>query len=294
MTTDQVRLFLSIVETGGFTATAESLETTQATVSKQIHALETEMGATLFDRSRRRVSLTEFGRLFLPLARTIRSTYEESLRLAHSQVRENANRLRVASLPILRQYRLNEVIHAYEQSHPTQRILMRECEERELLAALRDNACDIGIAREGMFNRHSYRTAVLAEDELCLFVRKDHPLADRKSISAGDLDASPLMLMPRQTVVCRLALSFFSESGCHPNILQHARIETVIGAVGAGKCGALLMRRVDQVFHTEEIRSIPLRPAVKSRIVAAFSRSGEEIPMAEAFLRHLQGRNAKT
>jgi len=288
MTTDQARIFLSLSDTLSFTETAALHNMTQATVSKQIHALETELGILLFDRSRRRVSLTVFGRSFQTHCETIRNAYEESLRLARLHAREKISEIQLVSLPILQQYRLLEAIRDFEETHPETRVIMREYEEQDLLASLRASACDLAIARKEMFGTDTLRTEPLATDELCLFVRRDHRLADRLEITSGDLDQLPLMLMPKQTGVCRMAEQYIEEAGIHPFILQHARIETLIGSIEAGKCGSLLMRRIETVFHTEAMKVIPLRPPVYSHVVASFSPEGERKPVARKFVRHLQ------
>ena len=60
----QVQYFLAIVETGSFSAAADNLYISQSSLSKQIIALEKSLDVQLFDRSKRKVSLTEAGKVF--------------------------------------------------------------------------------------------------------------------------------------------------------------------------------------------------------------------------------------
>jgi DNA-binding transcriptional LysR family regulator len=60
----QIQYFLSIVETGSFSAAADNLYISQSSLSKQIIALEKSLDIQLFDRSKRKVSLTEAGKVF--------------------------------------------------------------------------------------------------------------------------------------------------------------------------------------------------------------------------------------
>jgi DNA-binding transcriptional LysR family regulator len=76
METRQVQYFISIVEAGSFSAAADELYISQSLLSKQIMALEKELGVTLFDRSKRKISLTDAGEAFLKHARKLNSAYK--------------------------------------------------------------------------------------------------------------------------------------------------------------------------------------------------------------------------
>ena len=69
----QLQAFVAVAEAGGFSRAANLLVSTQPTLSRQVAALEKELGTLLFDRLGRRVELTNFGRECLEKARTILS-----------------------------------------------------------------------------------------------------------------------------------------------------------------------------------------------------------------------------
>jgi LysR family hydrogen peroxide-inducible transcriptional activator len=67
----QLRYFCAVARTGNFTRAAENQHIAQPSLSQQIHKLENELGARLFDRFPRSARLTESGKAFLPRAETI-------------------------------------------------------------------------------------------------------------------------------------------------------------------------------------------------------------------------------
>lgn len=80
-----LRTFNLIVETGSFTATARKVHRTQSAVSMQMRRLEEMLGASLFQRSGKKIKLTADGEVFLDHARRILRQYEEALReLSHN------------------------------------------------------------------------------------------------------------------------------------------------------------------------------------------------------------------
>ena len=88
-----LRSFVAVAESGGFTTAAKLLNSTQSTISAQVHRLEEEAGRPLFVRSTRSVQLTAAGETLLGYARTILRLNEDA-RLRLSGVR-HAGRVRV-------------------------------------------------------------------------------------------------------------------------------------------------------------------------------------------------------
>ncbi|NUU21735.1 MAG: LysR family transcriptional regulator [Streptomycetaceae bacterium] len=66
-----LRVFLTVAETGSFTAAGTGLGFTQSAVSRQVSALEDEVGSPLFDRLARGVRLTDAGHALVPRARAV-------------------------------------------------------------------------------------------------------------------------------------------------------------------------------------------------------------------------------
>jgi DNA-binding transcriptional LysR family regulator len=97
---DRLRLmetFVRVVETGSFSAVARESLTTQSAVSKQMQALEAQLGAKLLVRSTRSHSLTEAGRLYYERCRQVLETLEEARIELHRAEHEISGTLRVAA-----------------------------------------------------------------------------------------------------------------------------------------------------------------------------------------------------
>jgi LysR family transcriptional regulator, regulator for bpeEF and oprC len=73
---ETIRMFVRIVETGSFSATAREMRVSQPSVSKQVAGLEAHLGAELLKRSSRKVALTDVGREFYESAVHLLEEYE--------------------------------------------------------------------------------------------------------------------------------------------------------------------------------------------------------------------------
>jgi DNA-binding transcriptional LysR family regulator len=114
--TDLLRTFVAVAETGGFTRAATLLNSTQSTISAQIHRLEEEAGHPLFARSTRSVQLTSAGETLLGYARTILRLNEDA-RLYLSGTR-HAGRVRIGVSEDLTHHWLPKVLNRLGRQFP--------------------------------------------------------------------------------------------------------------------------------------------------------------------------------
>lgn len=95
------REFVVLAETQNYWAASERMFIGQSSLSKHIKTLERQLGAPLFDRSSRRVALTEFGRLMLPYAQKVASLQYEYEAAAFNYRETGGETLRLASIPVI-------------------------------------------------------------------------------------------------------------------------------------------------------------------------------------------------
>src|SRR3712207_5272394 len=87
ITLDQLRMFLTVVDTGSFSAAARKVGRVQSAVSTAMTNLESQLGVTLWDRSERRPTLTEQGRSILGVATRVLGEVDALKRVAAGLVR---------------------------------------------------------------------------------------------------------------------------------------------------------------------------------------------------------------
>lgn len=116
--TDQLRIFISVAERGGFTAAANQLDAPRATVSLAIQQLEARLGARLFNRTTRRVTLTQDGDALLERASSLVSDADELQQLFKTQTAALAGRLRVDVPSRLARRVIAPALPAFLARHP--------------------------------------------------------------------------------------------------------------------------------------------------------------------------------
>lgn len=113
-----MQVFERVATEGGFAAAARALEMSPPVVTRLIAELEMQLGTRLFQRTTRRVALTEAGEAYLARVRQILQDVAEADALASAHTHELAGRLRVHTQPVLASYVIAPLLSGFRQRHP--------------------------------------------------------------------------------------------------------------------------------------------------------------------------------
>ncbi|MEP4769559.1 MAG: LysR substrate-binding domain-containing protein [Roseibium sp.] len=145
ITLKQLRYFEALARHGHFGRAADDCAISQPALSMQIKELEETLGAVLFERSARRVSLTNFGAEAVKRAREILRSADELTDLARASKDRLVGRLRIGVIPTIAPYLLPSVIANLTRLHPNLDIHVRETVTPKLIEELRDGRLDTAI-----------------------------------------------------------------------------------------------------------------------------------------------------
>ncbi len=115
---EDMRVFVAVVSAGGFAAGAERLGVVKSAVSRRVRDLEDRLGARLFDRTTRRVQLTEAGRDFHDRAVEVLAGLEQAEEAASSASKELKGRIRIAAPVSFTAHCLAPAVGQFLERHP--------------------------------------------------------------------------------------------------------------------------------------------------------------------------------
>jgi len=174
----QLESIVAIADCGSFSAAADKMHVSQPALSRTIRLAEESLGARVFDRDTRSVSLTAAGLELLPIARRIVLEFVDSMSELSQFMEGRRGRIRVGALPSMSQSVLVDAIAGFVKVYPAIEFLIRVETAAEVLLRLENRECDVGLTvQPPPDGRFAYQH--LIDEEFVLICRRDDPvLAD--------------------------------------------------------------------------------------------------------------------
>ena len=140
-----VESFLEVARQGNMRRAAETLYVSQPTLTARIQALEAELEATLFRRSRSGMTLTAAGRAFMPYAERALESLRGGTALVRDVERGVAGELAIGAAAAVSAYVLPELLARFTAEHPDVRLLVRTGHSEELVDAVVRGEVALGL-----------------------------------------------------------------------------------------------------------------------------------------------------
>ena len=200
----QLRYFVRMAQTLNFSEAARSLYVSQSTLSQQIKSLEDELGTVLFQRDSHSVSITEGGEMLLPLAiQTLQDS--EACKAQMNDLKELLTGELNIGVTYSFSHILTETVKNFVKEYPGVKLNIFYRNMAELMEVLRHREVDLVLAFKPDQPYEEIESSCLFGDKLSVIMRRDHPLADRESISLEELKRHRLAI-PAKGLQARNAL----------------------------------------------------------------------------------------
>ena len=247
----QLRYFVAVAEEMHFGRAARRLHMTQPPLSQAIQALETRLGAEVFHRTRRSVTLSAAGLALLPEARRLLSQAEALPSIAQRAAAGESGSLSIAFVSMADYSVMPQALREFRGAYPLVQIQLHEATTDLQLEMLSTGEIDLGMLVMPLPDKlkAEFDSLPVLSEPLMLalpegLVRKRGP------VSLTQLADQPLIVFPR-----RLAPAFhdkilgrFHEAGLTPRIGQEAiQMQTIVGLVSAGMGIALVPQSVSNL-----------------------------------------------
>lgn len=172
-----LRTFQTVVDRGSYQRAAEALGYTQSTITVQIQQLEADLKVPLFERSGRRMRLTEPGAQALSQVRELLAAAERLAELGRKDAAP-AGTLRVDMAETLLCYQMQPVIRAFREQAPQVRLILRSCNCMRIPENVRTGVCDLGIGYDMDWNREALEVEPMESYDLILLASPDFAYPD--------------------------------------------------------------------------------------------------------------------
>jgi LysR family carnitine catabolism transcriptional activator len=280
----RLRYFLAVVDDGTVTGAARRLRVAQPSLSQAVRALESELGAELFDRVGRGLRLSAAGEALVGPARQVLRAFDEARDAITGIVELTTGRLELAALATLAVDPMANLIGRFRERYPGIEVRVHEPESADGVRALvRDGTCELGAAHLPLTGGQLIAHPLGRQELLFVLPPESIPDSDRP-LGARELARTPLVVSPPGTSTRILLEQALTAVGVTPEIaVETAAREAIVPLVLAGAGAALLPAPLAREAQRRGAAVRSARPKI-TRTVGLVHRSSRLSPTAAAFL----------
>lgn len=257
MNTEYYQEFLKLCESMNYSVAAEELSMSDASLSRHIQALESELGVRLFDRTSRTVVLNRYGRIFEPYARQFVSLQQQ----CQNELLSALDSAHLQSV-IYSSYFIDDFLLALQQYDPRVQvsILNSGSTPNQWLSHLQTGKCELAFISQRTSELEKQLVYLpFQEDQFVAVMSESHPLAGRDCISISELAGEHFVSLPLNSLGDYKLKELCREAGFEPQITFNTRIgSSVVSVIRQSSQISILLKKSISKMDIHGVRLVDL------------------------------------
>ena len=280
----QLRFFLEVAESGGFTRAADKLNTAQSAVSLAIKKLEDELEVKLFDRRDRRVSLTVEGETLVKNAKDIFRRVAQARQEIADLRGLLSGEVQVGLTPVLSSFFFPKIISTFKRQFPALKISVTGDSASNIQRKIESGTLDIGIL-EGKISEQLDSHHLLRE-EVVACVHRYHPFAKKKTCTIRELLAEPLVQFQKGYYIREIIDELAVKEGLVPTVMAESNLLSLVNSMVKEELGLAFMLKM-AVGNDPDIVKVSCDPPIYLDLAIAWKKQSPLSPANRAFVNFL-------
>ena len=281
----QLEYFVAVAEEANFTRGAERAHVSQSGISAQIRQLERDLGAELFDRTSRAVSLTAAGEAAIGHARALLAeagALRQSIDEVNGLVRGH---LTVGMVTACTVAPLFDALSAFHRAYPGIEITLAEDHSDRLVEQVRDGSADLALIGAPGELPAGVEGQVVISENLVAAVPPGHSLAGRSRVGLAELTGYPVISMPTGTGVRAVFDQACAQDGLQPGIALQASAPSAVADLAARGLGVAIFSATMAANYSDRLVAVPVAGISAPSLLALVWSNSPSLALRE-FLRY--------
>ena len=285
-----LRAFHAVAKAGSFSQAASECFVSQPALSRQVQALEEDLGIQFFERHSRGVRFTEAGEFFYHYTQRIFSLVHEAEESICAFKNLEVGQLTIGMSPTVGAHILPPLVYSFHQRYPGLHLHTFVGTTPQVVARILDDELHLGVVEGELEKPTELEITPLDEEELVVVVSSEHPWSQRQEVHPQELLGEDFINREPGSKTRQLYERALAQVGVElDSMIEFSTPEAIISGVQAGLGVAILSSSSvkEQVrrglFHTLQLQGISLK-----RIVKLVRRQNRLVcPAAQAFVQYL-------
>ena len=283
-----LRYFLMVARKQSFTKAAEQLNITQPTLSRQLAALEEELGAKLFDRGGHSLTLTNEGLLLKRRALEIVDMEEKILSEFKGDQESMEGKITIGCGEFMAVETLAEICKSFKEKYPLVQFTIHTGTADTISDMMNRGLVDVGLFLEPVSTEGLDYIRIQGCDHWVVTLRAGDPLAEKNTITREELTDKPLILPERSNVQSEIANWFGKDFG-RLNIAFTSNLGTNAGVLAMHGLGyPISIEGATRYWQKDLVVQRRLSPEIRTSTVIAWRRNIPYSPVVHRFIEEIQ------
>lgn len=266
MTVEQLREFVILAEERNYLVAADMLFSTQATLSRHIMAMEKELGFLLFNRSTKKIELTQEGSRFLLYARRAVKLGDACRTEIRQLIRGQQESLLIGYSAMVTFYRCMELLKSFTAEHPEVSVELVERDSDTLVENMREDRLDIAFIQENPFEPPTGLDKLsFHSDTMLAVLPESHPLALEREIELSQLKDESFITSVEGREPATVFMEACRRAGFEPKVAHTGIVgRALFQWVRKGGCVALEWKEPALTHSEGGVALVEVRPRVEA------------------------------
>ncbi len=254
-----LQYFLAVARHKSFSKAAAASHVSQSVVSKLVKDLEQQIGFVLFDRSSKKVALTDAGALFLAEADKLVSMFNNLASDLDSKYKQPRGKVSIG-LPLMADaVSFAQLLGEFRRRYPEIETELCEYGSKRIELSIQEGALDVGIICRQPGNPDIFGAFTFSHEPLLVVVHPRHRFAGRKTVKLADLAREPFIISSSDFSLHDDIVRHCRQAGFQPKVaLETSQRELMVQTVAVNLGIALMPRNVCEYLDPALVRSVPL------------------------------------
>jgi DNA-binding transcriptional LysR family regulator len=254
-----IKSFIEVANHRSFTKAAENSYLSQPSLSKAVKKLEEELHVKLFDRSTRRLLMTDAGRIVYRQGQQVLASLNELPTLLEELIDVAAGEIKVGIPPLIGTLFFPHIARTFHEQYPNVKLKLFEHGAKLIEQLVEESQIDVGLivlpVDKSVFNIYPF-----INDEFVLYINHTHPLAKRASVNLSELKDEKFIIFTKDFALHDYFINACKEAGFTPSISYESSQWDLILELVASKLGiTLLPKSIFEKQNNPTIKTIALQ-----------------------------------
>ncbi len=282
----KLKSFITVAKLKNFRKASEELYFSQPAISAQIKELENYYNVELFERTGKKIKLTEAAELLLPYAEDLVTKFEESRYYVQNAFQKSKGRIKLGTSVLPGVYYLPSVLAGFRADFPDIKIDLQVNFSSEIEKAVLDNLLHVGLvgSPEGVVFNGNIENIILLKDQLVACIGRDHRLYNSEYVTIEEIAGEDLILPGKNTFTRKVLEDEIKRKGLRYSVTYEIANNEMIKKMVGNNLGISVLCS-SMIEEGKEVRAVPIKDLKSHRHIDLIYRKDRKIsPPLQSFI----------